>query len=220
MTLGHLFLVLDGRDHVADDVWQPIPFVSVLDWSMSDSALQGVIWGLDHASCFNASLGRGWAAGADPAGISESSCSHAEADPHNALGGNPRISAARTVLVVEDGKVNQTVICRQLERLGFCWVLAEDGEEGFKLATREHARFCLVLMDAHMPKMDGLEATRRIRQWEVEHPSFPALHIVALTAAALPEDRQAFFDAGVDGFESKPLRLQRLRELLAALPSE
>jgi CheY-like chemotaxis protein len=69
-------------------------------------------------------------------------------------------------------------------------------------------------MDVHMPASDGIEATRRIRAAEAEGPRTP---IIALTADALSEDRDACLEAGMDGFLTKPLDRERLAEVLAAL---
>jgi CheY-like chemotaxis protein len=69
-------------------------------------------------------------------------------------------------------------------------------------------------MDVHMPASDGIEATRRIRAAEAEGPRTP---IIALTADALSEDRDACLEAGMDGFLTKPLDRERLADVLAAL---
>ncbi|HYC69585.1 MAG TPA: response regulator [Opitutaceae bacterium] len=116
------------------------------------------------------------------------------------------------VLVAEDNSVNQKVIQLQLRRLGVNARLVGNGAEAVAAVAGE--RFALVLMDAHMPVMDGLEATRCIRAAEAAAGG-PRLPIIALTASALPEDRQACLAAGMDGFLTKPLKPGLLGEALA-----
>ncbi len=115
------------------------------------------------------------------------------------------------ILVVEDNPVNQHLVKTLLERQGHTVRVADDGERG--LAAWQAHRFDLVLMDIHMPVMDGLEATRRLRAAEAAG-SLPHTPVFALTAAALPDERKLGFAAGVDGYLTKPL--QRV-ELMAVL---
>jgi signal transduction histidine kinase/CheY-like chemotaxis protein len=118
----------------------------------------------------------------------------------------------RRVLVVEDNAVNRQVAARLLTNLGCTVTLANDGEEGIAAATREP--FDLILMDCHMPGIDGYEATRRIRALPGTHG---AVRIAALTAGALPEDRQRCLAAGMDDFLTKPIRSDDLSQLLRAI---
>jgi PAS domain S-box-containing protein len=113
------------------------------------------------------------------------------------------------VLLVEDNIVNQKVAVRFLERLGCEVAVADNGRNGVK-ACRE-ARYDLVLMDLQMPVMDGLSATRCIREIEPHGRRTP---IVALTANAMPGQEQLCAAAGMDGFLTKPLDLVRLQEVL------
>jgi signal transduction histidine kinase/ligand-binding sensor domain-containing protein/CheY-like chemotaxis protein len=111
-----------------------------------------------------------------------------------------------SILVAEDNPVNQLVITQLLRRLGHCAELAIDGEEVLRaLRTRTYD---VILMDVHMPRMDGLEATRRIRA------GGSRTRILALTAGAFAEDQAECLKAGMDGFLAKPLRLQELRAAL------
>jgi CheY-like chemotaxis protein/HPt (histidine-containing phosphotransfer) domain-containing protein len=113
-----------------------------------------------------------------------------------------------SVLLVEDNPVNQKVALRFLERMGFKVRIADNGLEGVKAFTE--GRFDIVLMDLQMPVMDGLSATRRIRELETG----PRTPIVALTANAMAGQLERCTDAGMDGFLTKPLELVRLREVL------
>jgi signal transduction histidine kinase/DNA-binding response OmpR family regulator len=113
------------------------------------------------------------------------------------------------VLVVEDNPVNALVVRTMLERLGYHSDLAGGGTEA--IAALQRQPYDLVLMDMLMPEMDGLEATRRIRAMAL--PAQPT--IVALTANALKEDREACNAAGMDGFLAKPVTLADLQRCLA-----
>jgi signal transduction histidine kinase/ligand-binding sensor domain-containing protein/CheY-like chemotaxis protein len=110
------------------------------------------------------------------------------------------------ILVAEDNVINQKVALLMLERLGYAADVAADGEE--TLAALRRQRYDVILMDVQMPGMDGLEATRHIRdEWAVEERP----RVIAVTASALPEDREACLSAGMDGFLSKPVLLEDLR---------
>lgn len=114
------------------------------------------------------------------------------------------------VLVVEDNVANQKVALRSLERLGHRADVAQNGREA--LEALEQRPYDVVFMDLQMPEMDGLEATRRIRvQWPQG-----GLRIIALTANASLEDREACAAVGMDGLLGKPLAIERLRDALEA----
>ena len=116
---------------------------------------------------------------------------------------------ALRILVAEDNVVNQKVAIRTLERLGYrADVVASGGEA---LAALDRQPYHVILMDVQMPGMDGLEATRRIR---ADLPAERQPWIVALTANAFAEDRDACMTAGMDDYVSKPVRRD---ELVAAL---
>ncbi|MBN2373276.1 response regulator [bacterium] len=105
------------------------------------------------------------------------------------------------ILLVEDNPVNQTVCLRLLNRQGYRAVLAANGQEALeKVQTQD---FDLVLMDVQMPVMDGLEATRRIR--EMEKVTGGHLPILALTAHAMKGDREICLDSGMDDYLTKPI---------------
>ena len=117
------------------------------------------------------------------------------------------------VLVVEDDAVNQRVIRLLLERIGLEVVVAENGKIGYEKAIREY--WDLIFMDCRMPVMDGITATRKIRENERDH-GLSHTNIVALTANAKPSDRDACLDAGMDDFLAKPVRKDGLKAVLDA----
>ncbi|MFN3861124.1 MAG: ATP-binding protein [Roseateles sp.] len=109
--------------------------------------------------------------------------------------------AGQRLLVAEDNPVNRLIIAALLQRLGAEVIEAEDGEQAVRLAREQASRLDAVLMDLHMPKIDGLEATALLRA----DPATAALPIHAFTAAALDQERQAALAAGMNGFITKPV---------------
>ncbi|HEY4596998.1 MAG TPA: ATP-binding protein [Thermoanaerobaculia bacterium] len=127
----------------------------------------------------------------------------------------PAAAPSLRILVAEDNPVNQLLAVRILESLGYdSPLLAADGEEVLDVLRRE--RCDVVLMDLHMPRMDGIEASLRIRDMFGDEAR-PA--IVALTADTLEESRAACLDAGMVGILTKPFRTDELRSCLAQLQS-
>src|SRR5262245_3105862 len=113
------------------------------------------------------------------------------------------------LLVVEDNPVNQQLLLLLLEKIGYRADVAGNGVEA--LDALERQPYDAVLMDVEMPEMDGLEATRRIHErWAWERP-----HIVAVTANALPGEREKCIQAGMDDYIVKPIRLEELSGALA-----
>lgn len=107
-----------------------------------------------------------------------------------------------SILLVEDNVVNQKVAVRMLERMNIRVDVAQDGRQALRLV--EPGRHQLVLMDVQMPEMDGLAATRILRQRNIQIP------IVALTANAVAGDKEACIEAGMNDYLSKPLTLEAL----------
>jgi two-component system, sensor histidine kinase and response regulator len=124
--------------------------------------------------------------------------------------GAQRPTAFLRVLVAEDNIVNQRLIVRLLEKRGHSVQVAANGLEALQALTK--ARFDLVLMDMQMPGMGGIEATAAIRQSEIH--SALRTPIVALTASAMPGDRDKCFAIGMDGYLTKPIRPLELDKLL------
>jgi len=133
----------------------------------------------------------------------------------------PGIAGARSsglaplrVLVAEDNPVNRKLAQAVLRELGYQPDFALNGVEALdRIAVHDYD---VVLMDVQMPEMDGLEATRRIRR---EHPAERQPRIVAMTAAAFPEDRKLCLDAGMDDYVSKPMNMEELIAALGRVPA-
>lgn len=120
------------------------------------------------------------------------------------------VHSSMQVLVVDDNEINQTVVALMLERMGAKVTCAGNGEEALQALTTN--RFDLLLLDCHMPVMDGYEAIRRLREKE----QITNLHqlVVALTASAMQEDRERCVAAGMDDFLTKPVTLKELQRVL------
>jgi signal transduction histidine kinase/ligand-binding sensor domain-containing protein/CheY-like chemotaxis protein len=114
------------------------------------------------------------------------------------------------MLVAEDNMMNQKLILRVLNKLGYQPDLANDGKEVMDMMSQD--KYDLILMDVQMPNIDGLEATRLIRKLYGSQPL-----ILAMTANALTEDRDNCLKAGMDGYLSKPINLELLTASLTSL---
>lgn len=128
-------------------------------------------------------------------------------DPHN---GELRVLAA------EDNLVNQIVLRTLLSQIGIEPEIVSNGR--LALEAWASATFDVVLMDVHMPEMDGLAATREIRRIEADR-GLMRTPIIALTAEAMPRQVKEFFAAGMDSFVAKPIDAARLFEALSSLPT-
>jgi signal transduction histidine kinase/CheY-like chemotaxis protein len=116
------------------------------------------------------------------------------------------------ILLAEDNVVNQKLAVRLLEKLGHAVMVASNGRQAVETLQQQPGEFDLVLMDVQMPEMNGLEATAAIRAWD--HARYARTPIIAMTANAMKGDAQRCFDAGMDGYVSKPIdRAQLLREI-------
>jgi two-component system, sensor histidine kinase SagS len=110
-------------------------------------------------------------------------------------------------LVVEDDPVMQILTPRMLQTLGYTARVTTNGEDAIR-ACREIPPDA-VLMDVQMPRMNGLEATRELRRLQ-RHEGLPPFPIIVLSAFHTPAERAACFDAGADGFITKPLMIAKL----------
>ena len=115
------------------------------------------------------------------------------------------------ILLVEDNEVNRDMLLRRLQRKGYEVVIAVDGEEAIAIARSKHPE--LILMDISLPVMDGWEATRQLKA-SSETQNIP---IIALTAHAMPGDREKSLEAGCDNYDTKPVDLKRLLGKMEAL---
>ena len=111
------------------------------------------------------------------------------------------------ILVADDNLVNQKLIDRALQKLGYKADIVENGLEA--LEKNNQNIYDVILMDVQMPEMDGLEATGKIRQQNRNQP-----YIVAMTANAMAEDKEICLNAGMDDYLSKPMKLEDLVNVL------
>ncbi|QHU99113.1 histidine kinase [Synechocystis sp. CACIAM 05] len=124
------------------------------------------------------------------------------------------LQPALQILLAEDNLVNQKVAHQMLNNLGYPVAIANNGQE--VIDALEKKFYDLVLMDMQMPVMDGITACRHIRQ---TLPPERQPRIVAMTANAMPGDRQECLDAGMDGYISKPISISQLRKVLQDTPA-
>ncbi|MES2297062.1 MAG: response regulator [Pseudomonadota bacterium] len=134
---------------------------------------------------------------------------HGQATPHEARLG---ASLPLTILVAEDNTVNQKVLQQMLFHLGYRADVVANGSE--VLDALERQNYDVVLMDVQMPEMDGLEATRRLRR---RYGATALPRVLAMTANAMPGDREKCLAAGMDAYLAKPLELGDLRAALLQL---
>ena len=116
------------------------------------------------------------------------------------------------ILVAEDSRLNRAVVKLTLERLGHRVETVANGREALEAVKRQ--AYDVVLMDVRMPEMDGLEATRQIREYEALRQNGKRSFIVALTADVLTGDREKCINSGMNDFLSKPLNPEALKAVL------
>lgn len=142
----------------------------------------------------------------------------ADAAPELPESGERLHAAGRRVLLVEDNALNREISREILSGAGFLVEEADDGDAAVEKVRRSApGHYDLILMDVQMPRMDGYEATRRIRA--LPDPQLSHIPILAVTANAFAEDRQAALEAGMDGHIAKPVSVQALELAIARLLS-
>ncbi len=163
-----------------------------------------------QSSLFDSILGALGAQGARPRLMQSEPGLHSIAD-----------TAPLAILVADDNEINRKVAGLALRRLGYEADFAQNGSEVVAKVTaaamapeKGDGAYDIVFMDIHMPEMDGLEATRAIRQLAEERPRAPWPRIVAMTADAMQDDRQICLDAGMDDYLTKPLDFDALKRVL------
>jgi PAS domain S-box-containing protein len=119
------------------------------------------------------------------------------------------------LLVVEDNRVNRLMVARMLTMLGHDVETANTGEEALK--TLEQTSFDAVFMDIQMPGMNGVQATRHIREADRDSGLDPAIPIIALTAHAMAGDKEAFLEGGMNDYIAKPVEIKELEAVLVRL---
>ena len=117
------------------------------------------------------------------------------------------------ILIVEDNPQNMRLIEMTLGAKDYTLLKATDGEEALDVAMREHPD--LIIMDIQLPKMSGLEVTRKLR----ETPAFDHTPIIAITAYAMKGDKEKVIESGCDAYLSKPINTRELPEVIAELLS-
>ncbi|MEA2632050.1 MAG: two-component system, cell cycle response regulator DivK [Chloroflexota bacterium] len=114
------------------------------------------------------------------------------------------------ILLVEDNEMNRDMLSRRLQRRGYAVIVAGDGLEGIAMANAEPVD--LILMDMSLPVLDGWQATRELKA----DPCTQTIPVIALTAHAMPGDREKALQAGCDDYDTKPVEFARLVDKIEA----
>ena len=131
---------------------------------------------------------------------------HVEEKPAQILNDEFSKKYPMKILVAEDNMINQKLIERVLSKLGYVIDIVDNGRQA--LEKMSAVKYDIILMDIQMPVMDGLEATKAIRETMSDQP-----FIVALTANAMPEERDIYLKGGMDEYISKPMQLEKLMDI-------
>jgi len=118
--------------------------------------------------------------------------------------------ATKKILIVEDNTDSRELVLKVLKNRGYLLMEAADGEDALLKATEQLPD--LILMDISIPKIDGFEVTRRLKEME----NFKDIPIIALTAHAMKGDREKALEAGCDGYISKPINVRQLPDQIQA----
>jgi CheY-like chemotaxis protein len=143
-----------------------------------------------------------------PFPVAVSSIAAAPAEPAHTFDASFAALHPMKILLVEDDATNRKLIGILVRRLGYEPLLATNGREAVEAARHNHPD--CILMDLQMPEMDGIEATRAIRRFQDRS----AVYISALTADIFPTDQERCFEAGMDGYLNKPIKIAALADIL------
>jgi CheY-like chemotaxis protein len=119
--------------------------------------------------------------------------------------------AGELILIVEDNDKNRKLVRDLLQFYGYETVESETGEDGVRLAQEQAP--ALILMDIHLPGMDGIAALRRLRA----DPRTRDIPVIAVTASAMTHDRKRIMDAGFDGYQPKPINVKEFPRAVRAM---
>jgi two-component system cell cycle response regulator DivK len=117
----------------------------------------------------------------------------------------------RKILIVEDNPQNMNLVEMTLRAGRYSLLKATDGEKAMKIAVKDKPD--LIIMDIHLPKLSGLEVTKKIRQM----PALNHIPVIAVTAYAMRGDKEKVIDAGCDAYLSKPVNTRELRRLVVEM---
>ena len=145
----------------------------------------------------------------DEASEEDTSTAATETEEDTSGNSGSKVGAGLRILLAEDNAINALLTRTLLEAEGAVVDTVEDGALAVKAVQKE--QYDLIFMDMRMPNMDGLEATRKIRALGGKHKDMP---IVALTANAFDDDRNACFDSGMNDFMTKPVSAEELKEMV------
>lgn len=145
----------------------------------------------------------------DFAGLNKKAAAPATDGLTEVMGKIREIAPHKHILLVEDNLVNNTIMLKLLQSFGFERIdVARDGAEAVRLVKQKPLTYNLILMDISMPVMDGLEATSRIREMDINVP------IIALTANALKGDSETYLAQGMNDYAGKPVHRNQLVRVL------
>ena len=122
-----------------------------------------------------------------------------------------KLAVGKRILLAEDNSINQKLAVALLQKAGYSVDVVDDGQQAFEKAIT--GVYNAILMDVQMPELDGIEATRKIRNWESRLGQH--IPIIAMTAHAMKGDRERCLEAGRDDYVSKPIESHILRNVLA-----
>ncbi|HUB60786.1 MAG TPA: response regulator, partial [Puia sp.] len=169
-----------------------------------------ILSGLEHRSWPTAAVSSSPSRAAGQPGQAAGQPGQAAGQPGQAAGqpGQMASELPMQILIAEDNLINQQVIQYILQKLGYTPVIAHNGREAVDIAAA--GEFDIILMDLQMPEMDGLEATRMIRQHHADHQPV----IIALTANAMEGDEEECLSAGMNDYLGKPVKLEEVIDKL------